>query len=210
MRPSESLLRPSPLSTPGPPRRATPPWHPSPSRRRSLPATAIALALTFGAFPAPVQAQNADPADVASIDAIVAAVYDVISGEAGEARDWDRFRSLFADGATLSAVGRTPAGEIRRVVMTPDSYIERNGVFLERDGFFEKEIGRVTERYARIAHAFSSYESYRSASDAEPFARGINSFQFMNDGNRWWIVSIFWQGESPDFPIPAEYIGDIG
>ena len=187
-----------------------------PARRRLRPpavpasATLISTALAALLVAAPVRAQAADPADVASIDAIVAAVYDVISGEAGEARDWDRFRSLFAEGATLSAVGRTPAGEIRRVVMTPDSYIERSGVVLERDGFFEEEIGRVTERYARIAHAFSSYESFRSASDEEPFARGINSFQFMNDGDRWWIVSIFWQGESPEFPIPEEYIGDIG
>src|SRR5688572_18845337 len=41
---------------------------------------------------APIPAAN--PADVASIDAIVAALYDVISGPAGKKRDWDRMRSL--------------------------------------------------------------------------------------------------------------------
>ena len=173
--------------------------------RTLLPAVAAVLL----SLPAPAAAQEADPSDVASIDAIVTAVYDVISGEAGEARDWDRFRSLFAEGATLSAVVRTPQGELRRVVMTPDSYIQRSGQVLERDGFVEAEIGRVTESFASIAHAFSAYESYRSAADEEPFARGINSFQFMNDGDRWWIVSIFWQGEGPETPIPDEYIGDI-
>jgi hypothetical protein len=65
----------------------------------------------------------------------------------------------------------------------------------------------VTEEYGLIAQAFSTYESRRSAGDPEPFARGINSFQLMNDGERWWVVSVFWQGEGPDFPIPEKYIG---
>jgi hypothetical protein len=169
---------------------------------------AVVVLLPLG-LPAATAAQETDPADVASIDAIITAVYDVISGEAGAARDWDRFHSLFAEDATLSAVGRTPEGAIRRLVMTPASYAERSGPILERDGFVEAEIGRVTEEYALIAHAFSAYESFRSVDDDEPFARGINSFQLMNDGERWWIVSIFWQGESPEFPVPDEYIGDI-
>lgn len=177
---------------------------------RTLPTLVAFTLLTLGVASPPAAAQEADPADVASIDAIVTALYDVISGEAGEARDWDRFRSLFAEGATLSPVGRTPAGEVRRGIMTPDSYVERNGPFLERDGFVEAEIGRVTERYGMIAHAFSAYESFRSASDDAPFTRGINSIQLMHDGERWYVVAVFWQGESPDFPIPAEYIGDIG
>ena len=37
----------------------------------------------------------ARPADVASIDAIMRAVYEVISGPAGQKRDWNRMRSLF-------------------------------------------------------------------------------------------------------------------
>jgi hypothetical protein len=91
--------------------------------------------------------------------------------------------------------------------MTPESYEQGSGPILERDGFFEREIGRVTEEYGLIAHAFSTYESRRSASDPEPFTRGINSFQLMNDGERWWVVSVFWQGEGADFPIPEKYIG---
>ncbi len=66
----------------------------------------------------------------------------------------------------------------------PESYVEQNGAALEQGGFFETEIGRVTERFGLIAHAFSAYESKRSVSDAEPFARGINSFQLMSDGDR--------------------------
>jgi hypothetical protein len=172
--------------------------------------TVLTLIAGGSADGAHAQQPDAAPADVESIGAIITAVYDVISGEAGEARDWDRWHSLFAEGATLSAVVRTPDGSVRRVVMTPESYVERSGAVLERDGFVEAEIGRHTEQYGLIAHAFSTYESYRSRSDTEPFTRGINSFQLMNDGSRWWVVSVYWQGESSDFPIPHEYIGTIG
>jgi hypothetical protein len=138
--------------------------------RNSRPA-ATAFALLF-CLPVVSSAQVVDPADVSSIDAIIGAVYDVISGEAGEARDWDRWRSLFAEGATLSAVTRGPDGGVRRVRMTPESYERGSGPVLERDGFFEREIGRATEEYGLIAHAFSTYESRRSASDQDPFTRG--------------------------------------
>lgn len=142
-----------------------------------------------------------------SIDAIVAAVYDVISGPAGQARDWDRWRSLFTDGARLVPVGLTPDGSVRQRVMTPEEYATGSGPALQRDGFFEQEIGRTQESFGQIAHLFSAYESRRTPADAEPFARGINSFQLFNDGTRWWVVSIMWDSERPGNPIPSKYIG---
>lgn len=167
------------------------------------PATFAPITASAQEAPAPIPA---DPADVESIDAIMKAVYDVISGDAGVARDWRRFRSLFAPGATLSPVGRSPDGTYGRRIMTPDEYAENSGAWLEQNGFHEVEINRVTEQYGVIAHAFSTYESRRLQTDPEPFARGINSFQLLNDGTRWWVVSIYWLGESPDHPIPAQYL----
>ncbi len=164
----------------------------------------LATGLSLAA-PATALGQAPDPADVGSIDAILTAVYDVISGEAGEARDWDRWHTLFAEGATLSAVVRAQDGSYRRVTMTPESYVERSGASLEQNRFVEAEINRVSEDYGMIAHAFSTYESYRSTSDEGPFARGINSFRLMNDGQRWWVVSVYWQGEGRANPIPAKY-----
>jgi hypothetical protein len=148
-------------------------------------------------------------ADVESIDAIIAAVYDVISGPAGERRDWDRFRSLFVPGARLIPTGRAADGTVRHRVMTPDEYATTSGPVLEERGFFEAEIGRTTERFGNIAHLFSSYDSKQTLADPEPFARGINSFQLLYDGARWWIVSIFWDSETPDNPIPPRYLGQI-
>jgi hypothetical protein len=151
----------------------------------------------------------ADPADVESIDAIMAAVYDVISGEAGEARDWDRFRSLFIPEARLIPSGRRQDGTHGYIVWSPEDYISTAGGQLEAGGFFEDEAHRVTERWADIAHVFSTYNSYRTAADMEvgnTFQRGINSFQLMWDGERWWVVTIFWEGEAPNRPISAEYL----
>jgi hypothetical protein len=119
--------------------------------------------------------------------------------------DWDPCHSLFAEGATLSAVV-VSSDSYRRVTMTPDSWVERNGTALEQNGFVDAEINRVTEGYGMIVHAFGTYESYRSRVDEEPFAHGINSFQLMNDGSRWWVVSIYWQGEGASNPIPTKYL----
>ena len=185
--------------------------------RKSLlgPATvrSAAFAIAFASFaPAAATAQQsavapaARAADVATIDAIMAAVYDVISGPKGEKRDWARFESLFAPGARLIPTGRTPEGASRARVLTPAEYAQSSGPYLEAEGFFESEVFRVTEQYGRIAHVFSTYESRRTLQDAAPFMRGINSFQLMNDGSRWWVLSIFWEAERPDNPIPARYL----
>lgn len=179
----------------------------NPSASTLQAARALALAIALQLVPsAALQAQQADPADVSSIDAIVAAVYDVISGPAGQPRDWARWSSLFVEGAHLIPVGRNADGSVRHRIMTPADYAAQSGPRLEQSGFFEREIGRVTEEFGRIAHLFSAYESRRSRDDPEPFARGINSFQLMNDGTRWWVVSILWDSERPDDPIPPRYL----
>jgi hypothetical protein len=158
----------------------------------------------------PAQSPAAKPEDVASIDAIVAAVYDVISGPAGQKRDWDRFRSLFAPGARLIPTGRTAQGDVRHRMITPDEYATMSGPVLEERGFFEREIGRVTEQFGNVAHVFSTYDSKNALSDAQPFARGINSIQLLNDGRRWWVITIFWDSERADNAIPAKYLNRGG
>ena len=155
--------------------------------------------------PSPLPVSTAEPADVATMDAIVASLYDVISGPPGK-RNWDRFRSLFYPGARLIPTGRRQTGETGSRVLTPQDYIDRSAPLLEKNGFFEREISRRTEKFGNIAHLFSTYESRHAKDDAKPFARGINSIQMMNDGKRWWILSVFWQAEDDKNPLPAEYL----
>lgn len=148
----------------------------------------------------------AAPADVRSVDAIIGALYDVISGPAGEARDWDRFRSLFIPDGRLTAVGVTQEGEVRHRAMSVEDYITFAGPGLERNGFFEQEIGRTEERFGHVADLMSAYDS-RQTPEAEPFSRGVNSIQLLHDGERWWVVSILWDSEREGNPIPERYLG---
>ena len=148
----------------------------------------------------------AKPADVSSIDAIMAATYDVISGPAGQKRDWDRFRSLFLPGARLIAAGPKKSGEIGARTLTPDEYAKFGEPYFAKNGFTESELARHTDRFGNIAQIFSTYASRHDAKDAAPFARGINSFQLLFDGTRWWIVTIYWEEETAANPVPAEFL----
>lgn len=171
--------------------------------------TGLLLALLAAPTAAQEEGRPVPPAraaDVNSPDAIIAALYDVISGPAGQKRDWDRFRSLFVPGARLIPTRKQPDGTVGHRVMTPEDYIRTNGPFLEQRGFFEKEIARTSETYGNIMHAFSTYASYQAPTDDAPFDRGINSIQLLNDGKRWWVVSIFWDSERSGTPLPAKYL----
>jgi hypothetical protein len=154
-----------------------------------------------------MKTSNTNPADVASIDAIITAAYDVISGPAGKKRDWDRERSLYYPGARLIPTAKPGANDgLAPQILDVDGFIARVELYFAEQGFFEKEIARHTERFGHIAHVWSTYESRHNENDPEPFMRGINSIQLFYDGNRWWILNIYWQQESAEDPIPEEYL----
>ena len=153
---------------------------------------------------------EANPLDVESIDAIITAAYDSISGPPGK-RDWNRERSLFVPGARLiptaeNAGEMSPGGEITPHMLDIDGFIARVGDYLDKNGFFEREIARRREQFGHIAHVWSTYESRHTVDDPKPFMRGINSIQLFYDGNRWWIVTVYWQQESAAHPIPEKYL----
>lgn len=159
---------------------------------------------------APASASAAAPAaratDVESIDGIVAALYDVISGPAGKPRDWDRMRSLFAPEARLMIVGPRPDGSFGLRTLTVEDYITRNSKAFATMGFFERELARSSETFGQIAQVFSTYESRHTIDDAKPFQRGINSLQLYNDGKRWWVVNLVWRAEDALLPLPERYL----
>ena len=150
---------------------------------------------------------EAAPGDVESPEAIVAAAYDVISGPAGEERDWDRFRSLMLPEGRLIETGRSE-GEATYSVRTVEEFVEwaKTVIGSQEDGLWEQGVHAVTERFGDIAHVFSTYE-LRASPEGEPLERGINSFQLWYDGDRWWIVDIFWHGEREGAPLPERYGG---
>lgn len=155
----------------------------------------------------PADRPEAAPSDVESIDAIVLALYDVISGPAGEERDWDRFRSLFWPGAVL--LPNFPEEGDGPAPMTVEEFVETSREYTREQGFFETELARTVQRYGPVANVFSTYES-RNEREEEPFVRGINSIQLVHDGERWWVAHVAWTDEREAGPIPERYGGDGG
>ena len=167
-----------------------------------------ALFVSTGSFPQEEKHGKivAAAGDVQSVDAILASLYDVISGPAGEARDWGRFYSLFHPEARLIMSRLLKSGGARADVMAPEDYAKKAGPYLEDRGFFEREIHRCTERFGSVSHIFSTYECRYKAEDPKPFTRGINSIQLFHDSKRWWVVTVFWDAEPKEKAIPEKYL----
>jgi hypothetical protein len=178
--------------------------------------TGSASAQSAGGQPAAAPAAPVDPStlvpaprpeDVSSAHAAVKALYEVISGDAGVKRDWNRFRSLFHPKAQMIPTGKNAqTGHVGARVMTPDDYVNLSGPNLEKNGFHEVELTYTEDHYGNIAHIFTSYAARRKATDPEPFMRGINSVQLYNDGKRWWVLNIIWSPETPETPLPKDYL----
>jgi hypothetical protein len=144
------------------------------------------------------------PDDVGSLDGIIAAYYDVISGPAGQPRQWSRDRTLYIPEIRFVSMSKSQDGKPVAHTMTHQEFVDASDKGLQ-GGFFEKEVHRETQRFGNIAHVFSTYES-RTKADGPIIARGINSIQAYWDGKRWWITNAIWDEERPDNPIPAEFL----
>lgn len=147
----------------------------------------------------------ARPEDVASIDAIVAAFYDVISGPAGQPRQWARDRSLYVPGVRFVSTGYDREGRRTVDVMDHQQFVDGSDAALVARGFYEIEIHRVTHRVNDIAHVFSTYEMRRTP-DGPVFGRGVNSLELFWDGARWWIAGAVWIDEAPEHLLPADVL----
>jgi hypothetical protein len=153
------------------------------------------------------QREAPSPADAASVDAIVAALYASVSHGPDASPDFDRMRRIFLYVGVLIPPKR-PGGDFS--VLDVDAFAERvqKSVAARKPatGFFEREIARRTDCFGNVCQVFSTYESRRTTADEKPFERGVNSIQLLRDGSRWWIASVAWDAERPENPLPAEYL----
>jgi hypothetical protein len=151
------------------------------------------------------------PADAASVESIVAALYASVSHAPDASPDFERMRGIFLYVGMLVPPAK-PGEEIK--VSDVDGLSDRyeKSAAARKDkaeaaaGFFEREIARRTDCFGKVCQVFSTYESRHTSSDAAPFERGINSIQLVRDGKRWWIASVAWDIEKPDGVIPAQYL----
>ncbi|MCO6510870.1 MAG: hypothetical protein J5I65_08760 [Aridibacter famidurans] len=169
--------------------------------------TRLIVLLAFLALGANVFAQTLKaetPDDVVTLDSIIKAYYEVVSGPAGEAPDYERDSSLHHPSALISVASVNGEGKPQLATMSLRGFYDRFGG-VRRTGFYEWEVHRRTERFGNIANVWSTY----AASDkpgGKPFMRGINNIQLFHDGKRWWIVSWIYDSERPENPIPKEYL----
>lgn len=142
-------------------------------------------------------------ADVETIDGIIKAYYDVISGPAGEPRDWERDTSLHHRDALIAVTGMNRNNKPYLVTQNLSEYHKSFGI--PKLGFWEYEIKRETQKFGNITHIWSTYET-KKEKEGPVTERGINSIQLYYDGNRWWILSWMFDSERTDNPIPKNTI----
>ena len=138
-------------------------------------------------IPVFLQAQTkAAPEDVSSIDGIIKAYYEVVSGPAGEKADMQRDISLHHPNAWIAIAGVGQDG--KRVVntMTLAEYHGDNAP--RQEGFWEWETDRVVNTSGNMIHVWSSYEGAKTE-NGEPFMSGVNSITLFYDGERYWIMN---------------------
>lgn len=145
------------------------------------------------------------PEDVSSIDGIVKAFYEVISGPAGQPRQWSRDRTLYIPDIRFVAMAEDNAGHPVAHVVSHQEFVDATDPEVVKEGFYESEIHRVTQTFGHIAHVMSIYET-RVKADGPVTDRGINSMELFNDGKRWWVASVIWDDERPNNPVPLEFL----
>lgn len=145
------------------------------------------------------------PGDWESPESIVQALYDVVSAEAGAQRDWDRYRALFLDGARMSIAVKS---EVMTGIMAMDTeqLIAQTETAYANTGFHEIPLVTRIERHDLMASVTSSFEVRLRLDDEQPLMRGINHFQLLNDGERWWIVSNVGVMETASSPLPQDLL----
>lgn len=152
----------------------------------------------------PVATVAPRPEDVATIDGMIKAYYEVVTGPAGQPRDWARDRSLYIKDLRFVIVDYDKSGQPAPKIVDHQQFVDSSNASLMK-GFVEKEIHRVTERFGPMAHVWSTYET-RQTETGPIIQRGINSIELFWDGKRWWIANAIWTDETKDNPIPKEYL----
>lgn len=147
----------------------------------------------------------ARPADVATIEGLLAAFYDVISGPAGTPRQWSRDRTLYIPDVRFVAMETGRDGKTEARITSHQQYVDATDAGMTRNGFFESELKHTILRFGNTAQVRSSY-AMRRTPDGPVIGRGVNQLNLFWDGTRWWVASVMWDDERPGNPLPPELV----
>lgn len=169
----------------------------------------LASTLIFAICLNTANAQTAELAakeQVATLDNIISTLYATVSGSKTQERNWNQLKHLCHPDVKFIYFDGEPYEEGLTMYLSIDEYINLVGDYFSKHDFYEREIYRKEDTFGPITQVFSTYGSFHNKEDEEPFQRGINSIQLLNDGERWWVVNVYWTSESEKNPIPKEYL----
>jgi len=168
----------------------------------------VLLLLTMGLFVATAikaQQKTAFGDEVGTLDGIIKAYYDVVTVKKGEKVSYTRDSLLHVPDALVGMAQKNKDGKTGLKLITLKQFHQNSDAYLEKDGFYEKEISRKVENFGAIYHVWSTYET-RNVVGGPIIERGINSIQLYFDGARFWILSWVFDNESKEQPIPKKYL----
>jgi hypothetical protein len=148
-----------------------------------------------------INAQSPFQKDAETIDALIKATYEVVSGEKGEKRQWERDRFLHHPQAIYSFPD--PEKNLQIVMSVNDFHAETDSMTLQT-AFFETEINREVRVFGNVAQVWSTYET-RLEKNGPVKRRGINSIQLFYNENRWYILSWAFDRETDRNKIPKSF-----
>jgi hypothetical protein len=143
--------------------------------------------------------------EVGTLDGIIKSYYDVVTVKKGEKVSYKRDSLLHVSNPSVGMVKRDKDGKIQLALITLKQFHENSDAELEKNGFYEREVGRKVENFGAVYHVWSTYET-RNTVNGPIINRGINSIQLYFDGTRFWILSWVFDEESKEQPIPKKYL----
>ncbi len=163
-----------------------------------------ALFLVLNVQAQDVQNQYAD--NVSSVDSIVSSIYQIVSGEKGEERDWELHKTIFHPEARIITNYVDENGEYQIYFLSVDEYMDQYKDYFKNNFLFERDVNREIERFGNMAHVFSTFESYEKSGDSIPYKKGTASIQLYNDGERWYVLNMYYKNESENEKVPERYL----
>ena len=146
------------------------------------------------------------PEDVSTIDGMIKAYYEIVSGPAGQPRQWDRDATLYIPNVRFVIISEDATGKATAESMTHQEFVDTSEASIGGKAFYEHEVHRITQRAGNIAHVFSTAER-SSSPDGKVEGRGIDSLELFWDGKRWWITAAnLWDINTTKHPLPPEFL----
>lgn len=150
--------------------------------------------------------ENKYAANVNSIDSIVTSIYEIVSGEEGEERDWELHRTIFHPEAKIISNYVDEQGEYQILFNDVEGYVDTFRDYFKNNDLYEVDVNREIEEFGNMAHVLSTFESYNTPEESTPYKQGLASIQLYNDGERWWVLSMYYKNENDQEKIPSKYL----